>query len=445
MKPIKTRFAPSPTGWLHIGGLRTALYSWAFAKKHGGEFLLRIEDSDKARSTQESLNAILSGLAWAGLHPNNADNILLQSRNMPRYHQLLQQLLDEGKAYYCYCSTDELEKLRENQLPYDRRWRTEKGKTLPPVPDGVTPVIRFKTPIGGTTSWIDGALGEIAIANENLDDFIIARSDGSPVYNFCVVADDADMGISHVIRGDDHVNNTPKQILLYQALGFDVPQFVHLPMILNADGKKLSKRNKDTVAVSDFANKGILPEALLNYLARLGWGKQNQEIFTMPQFIEMFDLKDISHAAARSDEDKLRWINGEHIKNASNDRLALLVRNFTEIPADSTIKLNNVLDLFKDRVQDIRELAAECQDFYRQPPKQPDSLPNGFITLLENLDVWTASELHTLMKSFCRDNQIKMAALAMPLRLAVCGKSQTPSIDRVLAAMGKEEVLSRLR
>ena len=272
---IRTRFAPSPTGYLHIGGVRTALFSWAFAKKHKGEFLLRIEDTDLERSTAESVNAIFDGMHWVGLDYDNKDHVVYQTQNFDRYRQVIAQLLEKGHAYHCYCSKEELEAMREKAEKegtptYDRRWRPEPGKVLPPLPEGREPVVRFKTPLEGHTTWQDLVKGEISIPNEALDDLIIARADGTPTYNFCVVVDDLDMGITHVIRGDDHVNNTPKQINILKAIGTQLPQYGHLPMILNESGAKMSKR-RDAVSVVDYDRQGILPAALLNYLARLGW------------------------------------------------------------------------------------------------------------------------------------------------------------------------------
>ena len=324
---VKTRFAPSPTGYLHIGGVRTALYSWAFARHHGGEFLLRIEDTDLERSTAESVQIILDGMKWVGLDADNENRIVYQTQNFPRYKELIQKLLADGHAYHCYCSKEELAAMREKAeregtATYDRRWRPEPGKTLPEIPAGREPVVRFKTPIDGVTVWQDLVKGEISIPNSALDDLIIARADGTPTYNFCVVADDFDMGITHVIRGDDHVNNTPKQINIFKALGVNPPQYAHLPMILNEQGRKISKRSGDTVAITEFDSLGILPEAMLNYLARLGWAHGDDEFFTMRQFVEWFDLKDVSSSASRMDMKKLYWINGEHINATDNATLA---------------------------------------------------------------------------------------------------------------------------
>ena len=414
---IKTRFAPSPTGYLHIGGVRTALYSWAFAKHHGGEFLLRIEDTDLERSTAESVQIILQGMDWVGLHADNSDHIVYQTQNFPRYKELIQQLLASGHAYYCYCSKEELAAMREKAeregtATYDRRWRPEAGKTLPPIPADIQPVVRFKNPLDGVTTWHDAVKGEISIPNAALDDLIIARADGTPTYNFCVVVDDFDMGITHVIRGDDHVNNTPKQINIFKALGATPPQYAHLPMILNEQGKKISKRSGDTVAITEFADMGILPEAMLNYLARLGWAHGDDEFFSMEQFVQWFDLKDVSASPSRMDSKKLMWINGEHIKAADNQRLAdLIAPRLAQqgIRVSGSLKLADVIAFVKDRAQDLNVLASECAYFYaKATPAEAD-----------------------LAKHWDADAPARMQRFAA-------------RVDAVLAMLGREEVLKRL-
>ena len=461
---VKTRFAPSPTGYLHIGGVRTALFSWAFARKHKGEFLLRIEDTDLERSTAESVNIILDGMNWVGLNYDNADDVVYQTRRFERYKEVIAQLLASGHAYHCYASKEELEAMREKAekegtATYDRRWRPEAGKSLPEIPEGRDPVVRFKTPLDGVTKWHDLVKGEISIPNEALDDLIIARADGTPTYNFCVVVDDWDMGITHVIRGDDHVNNTPKQINILKAIGANLPEYAHLPMILNEQGKKISKRSGDTVAITDFGQMGILPEAMLNYLARLGWAHGDDEFFTMKQFTEWFDLKDVSPSASRMDLKKLYWINGEHIKATPNHELAALVkphlavRNIHETDKPA---LEDVLELVKERAQDLNQLADECIYFYQKgTPAEADvqkhwdadapARMQRFAEKLEGLADWNAEAIHDLFQPFCEAEGIKMGKLGMPLRLAVCGTAKTPSVDAVLALMGKEEVLTRIR
>ena len=463
---VKTRFAPSPTGYLHIGGVRTALYSWAFAKHHGGEFLLRIEDTDLERSTQESVEIILKGMDWVGLHADNADNIVYQTKNFPRYKQLIQKLLDEGHAYKCYCSKEELAQMREKAeregtATYDRRWRPEVGETLPEIPAGVEPVIRFKNPLDGVTSWYDLVKGEISIPNSALDDLIIARADGTPTYNFCVVVDDFDMGITHVIRGDDHVNNTPKQINIFKALGAKIPEYAHLPMILNEQGKKISKRSGDTVAITEYEDMGILPEAMLNYLARLGWAHGDDEFFNMNQFVEWFDLAHVSASPSRMDSKKLAWINAEHIKVTDNEKLAELTLPRLQnqgVTVSGSLKLADVIAFVKDRAHNLNDLATECAYFYQKAtPLEKDvakhwdeDAPARMARFAEKLAAlpesdWTAEKIHELFAPFCEAEGIKMGKLGMPLRLAVCGTAKTPSVDMVLAMLGKDEVLKRMR
>jgi glutamyl-tRNA synthetase len=459
---IRTRFAPSPTGFLHIGGVRTALFSWAYAKKHGGKFILRIEDTDLERSTPESVKAILDGMHWVGLDYDEGP--FFQTHRFDRYKEVIQQLLASGHAYHCYCSKEELEALRAQQEAsgekprYDRRWRPEEGKTLPPLPEGVPPVVRFKNPIGGSVVWNDLVKGRIEISNDELDDLIIARPDGSPTYNFCVVVDDWDMNITQVIRGDDHVNNTPRQINILKALNAPLPEYAHLPMILNEDGQKMSKR-RDAVSVVDYADKGILPEALLNYLARLGWGHGDDEFFTMEQFVEWFDLKDVSSSASRFNQEKFLWLNALHIKAADNNRLAGLIAPklaAAGIQVDLGPALTDVLALVKERVQDLNALTAECDYFYKKRAPQPADLEKHlsdeskarmarFAERLATLQEWSAEAIHELFKPFCADEGIKMGQLGMPLRVLVCGTTQTPSIDAVLALMGREIVLERMR
>ena len=459
---IRTRFAPSPTGFLHIGGVRTALFSWAFARKHQGKFVLRIEDTDLERSTAESLKAILDGMHWVGLDYDEGP--FYQTKRFDRYAEVLQQLITAGHAYYDYTSKEELETMRQEaeakgeHFWYDRRWRPDQGKSLPPVPDGIQPVVRFKMPLQGETTWNDLVKGKISIANQDLDDLIIARADGTPTYNFCVVVDDYDMGITHVIRGDDHVNNTPKQINILLAMGAAVPEYAHLPMILNEKGAKMSKR-RDAVSVVEYDQQGILPEALLNYLARLGWGHGDDEFFTMTQFIEWFDLKDVSPSASRFDHEKLLWLNAQHIKASDNNRLATLILPRLQQSGISEVEqpaLNEVIALVKDRAQDLNQLADECLYFYKKLTPTEQELAKHwdadtaarmqrFAALLQQLPNWDAESIHALFAPFCEAEKIKMGKLGMPLRLAVCGTGKTPSIDQVLALMGREEVLQRLQ
>ncbi|CUA85927.1 glutamyl-tRNA synthetase [Gulbenkiania indica] len=458
---IRTRFAPSPTGFLHIGGVRTALFSWAYARKHGGTFVLRVEDTDLERSTPESVKAILDGMHWVGLDYDEGP--FYQTQRFDRYKAVIQQLLDTGHAYHCYMSKDELDALRAEQEArgekprYNRLWRPEAGKNLPPVPEGVAPVVRFRNPVGGSVVWEDAVKGRIEISNEELDDLIIARPDGSPTYNFCVVVDDWDMHITHVIRGDDHVNNTPRQINILKALGAPLPVYAHLPMILNENGQKMSKR-RDAVSVVDYAGQGILPEALLNYLARLGWGHGDDEFFSMQQFVEWFDLENVSASPSRFNHEKLLWLNGLHLKAADLGRLAELVRpRLAEsgIATDGGPRLEDVIALVRERVQDVNALARECDYFYRKRTADSADVEKHlagdaparmarFAERLAALPQWETEAIHGLFKPFCAEEGIKMGQLGMPLRVLVCGTTQTPSVDAVLALIGRDEVLRRL-
>nr|WP_218645193.1 glutamate--tRNA ligase [Aquitalea sp. LB_tupeE] len=459
---IRTRFAPSPTGYLHIGGVRTALFSWAYARKNNGVFVLRIEDTDLERSTPESVKAIMDGMHWVGLDYDEGP--FYQTQRFDRYKEVIQQLLESGHAYRCYCSKDELEAMRAEQEAngekprYDRRWRPEEGKTLPAIPADVQPVIRFRTPLDGTVAWDDAVKGRIEFSNTELDDLIIARPDGSPTYNFCVVVDDWDMQITHVIRGDDHVNNTPRQINILKALNAPLPVYGHLPMILNEDGQKMSKR-RDAVSVVDYADKGILPEALLNYLARLGWGHGDDEFFDMQQFVEWFSLEAVSASASRFNQEKFLWLNAQHIKAADNSRLAALIAPrlaAAGVDTSSGPAIEDVIALVKERVQDLNALAVEVDYFYKKREAAAADVEKHlagdavarmgrFADKLAALDSWTAESIHELFKPFCAEEGIKMGQLGMPLRVLVCGTTQTPSVDAVLAVIGKEEVLRRLR
>jgi len=366
---IRTRFAPSPTGYLHIGGARTALFSWAYARKLGGTFILRIEDTDLERSTQESVQAILDGMSWLNLDYDEGP--FYQMQRMDRYKAVIQQMLGDGAAYHCYTAPEELEAMREAQRArgekprYDGRWRPEPGKTLPTPPEGIKPVVRFKNPLHGATTWDDMVKGRIVFENSELDDLIIARADGTPTYNFCVVVDDLDMGITQVIRGDDHVNNTPRQINILKALGATLPQYAHVPMILGSDGERLSKRH-GAVSVMQYAEDGFLPEALINYLARLGWSHGDEEVFSVQQFIEWFDLRHISKSAAQFNPEKLRWLNQHYIKLADNTRLTDLVgKHLAErgVQVSDAPKLEAVVALYKERAATLLELADEAEAF----------------------------------------------------------------------------------
>ncbi len=457
---VRTRFAPSPTGLLHIGGVRTALFSWAYARKHGGTFVLRIEDTDLERSTPESVQAILDGMQWVGLAHDEGP--FYQMQRMDRYREVVQQMLAAGTAYYCYTSKEELDQMRAEmeargeKARYDRRWRPELGKTLPEPPAGVKPVVRFRNPVDGVVAWDDAVKGRIEISNTELDDLIIARPDGTPTYNFCVVVDDLDMGITHVLRGDDHVNNTPRQINILSALGGELPVYGHLPMILNPDGSKMSKR-KDPVSVVDYEKKGILPEALLNYLARLGWGHGDDEYFTLDQFVEWFDLANVSPSPSRFDHSKLQWINQQHMKAADNSRLATLTAPFllergVELQAGPA--LADVIALLKERVTNLVDLAEQAVYFYRHQAAPAElaekQLGAEALAILRKLHGalaatdWQAAALNDAIKAFVAAEGVKMGQVGMPLRAAVCGTTQTPSLDLTLTLLGQAETLRRL-
>ncbi len=453
---VRTRFAPSPTGYLHIGGARTALFSWAFARKHGGRFILRIEDTDLERSTPESVQAILESMAWLGLDYDEGP--FYQMQRMDRYREVIRQLLAEGKAYHCYCSKEELEAMREAQRAkglkprYDGRCRHR----TEPVP-GVTPVVRFKNPLDGEVIIDDLVKGRVVVSNAELDDLIIARADGTPTYNFCVVVDDWDMAVTHVIRGDDHLNNTPRQINILKALGAPIPQYAHVPMILGHDGERLSKRH-GSVSVTQYRDEGYLPEALLNYLARLGWAHGDDEIFSMAQFVEWFDLRDISKSPARFDPEKLAWVNAQYIKAADSARLVELARPFMAVDCCDPSRGPDpvkVVDLLKSRVSTLEELADAAVYFYR-PLEARAELRAQYLTaeirpVLEEVVArlegiaWTREAINQVLKEVVSSHKLKLPQVAMPLRVMVTGETQTPSIDAVMELIGQEETLRRLR
>jgi glutamyl-tRNA synthetase len=457
---VRTRFAPSPTGYLHLGGARTALFSWAYARHFGGTFILRIEDTDLERSTPEAVQAILDGMNWLGLHHDEGP--FYQMKRMDRYREVVGQMLQAGTAYHCYSLPEEVEAMRERQRAagdkprYDGTWRPESGKTLPPVPEGRKPVVRFKNPLDGDVSWNDMVKGQITISNRELDDLVIARPDGTPTYNFCVAIDDWDMQMTHVIRGDDHVNNTPRQINILHALGAPLPQYGHVPMILGADGEKLSKRH-GAVSVMDYPAQGYLPEAMLNYLARLGWSHGDEEIFSMEQFCKWFDVDHLSKSPAQFNPEKLAWLNNHYIKQADNARLETLVRplmeqdgaQFAGAPA-----LQAVIALMKERANTTNELAEAAMLFYRQP--EPDAALVAqhvtdavkpalaqFAELCKAID-WSKAAISATTKEVLAAHKLKMPQLAMPLRLMITGQLQTPSIDAVLELFGRDVVLARL-
>ena len=457
---VRTRFAPSPTGYLHVGGARTALFSWAYARHFGGTFVLRIEDTDLERSTPEAVQAILDGMSWLGLQHDEGP--FYQMQRMQRYREVLAKMLADGTAYHCYSSPEEVEAMRERQRArgdkprYDGTWRPEADKVLPAIPAERKPVIRFKNPLDGDVSWVDVVKGQITIGNRELDDLVIARPDGTPTYNFCVAVDDWDMQITHVIRGDDHVNNTPRQINILNALGASLPYYGHVPMILGTDGQKLSKR-RDAVSVMDYFDKGFLPEAMLNYLARLGWSHGDDEVFSMEQMCSWFDLSHLSSSPAQFNPEKLAWINNHYIKAADNQRLAALVRpamlaqgaEFANAP-----DLAAVIALMKERVNTTLELAQAAMLFYRQPMADAE-LRKQHITdavvpaLMQYAEAcktveWNKAALSLMLKEILAKFSLKMPQLAMPLRLLLTGQLQTPSIDAVVELFGRDVVQARL-
>lgn len=456
---VRTRFAPSPTGYLHIGGARTALFAWAYARRHGGSFILRIEDTDIERSTPQAVQAILDGMQWLGL--NWDEGPFYQTQRMDRYREIIRKLLDEGHAYYCYASREELDLMREKQMAegvkprYDGRWRPEPGKTLPSIPADVSPVVRFRNPVSGLVQWHDLVKGQISISNEELDDLIIARADGTPTYNFCVVVDDWEMNITHVIRGDDHVNNTPRQINMLKALGAAIPQYAHLSMILGDDGQKLSKRH-GAVSVMQYHTDGYLPEAVLNYLARLGWSHGDDEIFDMAQFCQWFDLDHITSSAAQFNTEKLNWLNAHYIKQADSNLLVEDIRaRLAEENIDAdTSDLIEIIGLYRERVNTLNELTQQIQYFFSKPTMDtgaaekhltPEITPvlESLKAELEKLD-WTTEAIHHAIEQAVTGNGLKFPKVAMPLRLILTGGTQSPSIDQVMRVLGKEETLARL-
>lgn len=457
----RTRFAPSPTGFIHLGNIRSALYPWAFARATGGDFILRIEDTDVERSTQASVDVIIEGMRWLGL--DHDEGPFYQMQRMDRYKAVLADLQAAGHVYPCYMSMAELDALREAQTAakekprYDGTWRPEPGKTLPPVPAGVQPVLRFKNPQGGSVVWDDKVKGRIEISNDELDDLVIARPDGTPTYNFCVVVDDVDMAITHVIRGDDHVNNTPRQINIFRALGKDVPVYAHLPTVLNEQGEKMSKRN-GAKAVTQYAAEGYLPDAMVNYLARLGWSHGDDEIFTREQFVQWFNLDHLGKSAAQFDEAKLRWVNAQHLKAMGDEALAGLVQPFLVekgVAGLDTARIVRGCGLFKDRCSTLVELAGWLQLLVTggQPSAEDisthvtEAVRPALAKLSDALAgcEWNKPAIAAAIKQVLAETGLKMPQLAMPVRVLVMGTPQTPSLDAILELMKREDVLARLK
>ena len=455
----RTRFAPSPTGFIHLGNIRSALYPWAFARATGGTFILRIEDTDLDRSNQASVDVIIEGMRWLGLDYDEGP--FYQMQRMDRYKAVLAELEAAGHVYPCYMSIAELDALRERQTEakqkprYDGTWRPDPGKTLPPVPAGVLPVLRFKNPQGGAVVWDDKVKGRIEISNDELDDLVIARPDGTPTYNFCVVVDDVDMAITHVIRGDDHVNNTPRQINIFRALGKDIPVYAHLPTVLNEQGDKMSKRS-GAKAVTQYAAEGYLPDAMVNYLARLGWSHGDDEIFSRTQFVQWFNLDHLGKSAAQFDEAKLRWVNAQHLKALPDEQLVNLVVPFVEQQGVSldAARMLKACALFKDRCSTLVELAGWIALIEKGAVASPEDMAThvtaavqpALATLAQALSdcEWSKPALAAVIKQVLTDTGLKMPQLAMPVRVLLLGTPQTPSLDAVIELMPRQVVLDRL-
>lgn len=459
-KPVRTRIAPSPTGFLHLGTARTALYSWAYARHHGGQFVLRIEDTDVARSTQDSVEQILAAMKWLGLEYDEGP--IYQMQRLERYQAVIEQMIAAGTAYRCYCSPEELETMKAAQdargekRRYDGTWRPEPGKLLPPVPEGVKPVVRFRNPVDGDVSWDDLVKGTITINNREIDDLIILRPDGVPTYNFAVVVDDWDMGITHVFRGDEHINNTPWQINIFRALGAELPAFGHLPIILGDDGLKLSKR-RGAVSVTAYEDDGYLPEGMLNYLARLGWSHGDDELFSREQMISWFDGSHLSKSPAQWDPAKLEWVNSQYIKQADDARLATLVKaqlakRGIEASAE---RLTPMCTLFKDRCATTVALADWLAMYFAPVSPSAEDLAThiseavkpALAALADKFAelAWNKAAIQAAIKEVIGTHGLKMPQLAIPVRVLVCGRAQTPSVDAVLELFEKEMVIERLR
>ena len=459
MTTVRTRFAPSPTGYLHIGGARTALFNWLYARRHGGQFILRIEDTDRERSTRESVNAILESMAWLGLDYDEGP--YFQSERFPRYREVIQQLLDEGKAYYCYCSKEELDAMRQEQMArkqkprYDGRCRNR----TEPKP-GVEPVIRFKNPDSGTVVIDDLVRGRVVFRNEELDDLIIARSDGTPTYNLTVVVDDLDMKLTHVIRGDDHLNNTPRQINIMRALGAEPPKFAHVSMILGEDGSRLSKRH-GAVSVLEYRDQGYLPEALLNYLVRLGWAYGDKEIFSVDEMIELFDISDVNKSASTFNPDKLLWLNHHYIMHADPLHVAHHLRwhlgRLDIDPAEGSPDPLLVVLAQRERCKTLVEMAESSVFFYRDfdeyDPKaakknlKPEALAplKKLYEQFEDISEWEPEPLHQIVIDTAEALGLKLGKVAQPLRVALSGTSVSPPIDVTLHLLGREKTLVRIQ
>lgn len=455
-KKVVTRFAPSPTGYLHVGGARTALFSYLYARHHGGQFELRIEDTDTERSTQASVDAIFEGMNWLGLEHDS--DVKYQSKNLPRYHEKIAELLENKQAYYCDCSKERLDKIREKQMKEGEKPRYDGKCRELNLSKSADTIIRFKTPQSGEVKFKDHVRGEITVANQELDDLVIARADGMPTYNFSVVVDDADMGITHVIRGDDHINNTPRQINIYQALNMPVPEFAHVPMILGDDGARLSKRH-GAVSVMQYAEDGYLPEAVLNYLVRLGWSHGDQELFSKTEMIEMFDLSGVNRAPSAFNTTKLNWINQQYMQQADDLRLVGLMQKRLAtlgVHLPTEINLSAVVKMFKDRAHTVNEL-VDMSLFLLQPLTGYDEKAENkafkesaieplkaVIAKCAAISDWSAADLHQLIADVVAELEVGFGKVGMPVRLALSGQAQGPANDVIMQVLGQEESISRL-
>ena len=456
---IRTRFAPSPTGYLHIGGIRTALFSWLYARQHKGEFVLRIEDTDRQRSTQASVDAILDGMQWLGLQHDLGP--FYQTKRFDRYNEAIDQLLATGQAYYCYCSKERIDKLRTKQMANKEKPRYDGHcRDIDTILNtGVKPVIRFKNPQEGEVIIRDLIKGDVIVQNKELDDLIIARSDGTPTYNLTVVVDDWQMDITHVIRGDDHLNNTPRQINILQALGATIPQYAHVPMILGSDGQRLSKRH-GAVNVMNYRDEGYLPQALLNYLVRLGWSHGDQEIFSLAEMIELFDLKSVNSAASAFNPDKLLWLNQQYIKTTAAEELVEHLQfHFQQLSIDTKNgpNLTEVIKLQAERAKTLKEMAENSRFFFSDTvelnekaakkhlkPAIYDALAS-ICTEFEQLETWQADAIHGLIHKVAEKYELKLGKIAQPLRVAVTGGTVSPSIDATVYLIGKNRSIARIK
>ncbi len=456
---IRTRFAPSPTGYLHIGGIRTALFSWLYARQHKGEFVLRIEDTDRERSTQASVDAILDGMQWLGLTHDLGP--FYQTKRFDRYNEAIDQLLATGQAYYCYCSKERLDKLRTKQMANKEKPRYDGHcRNIDTILNtGVKPVIRFKNPQAGEVIIQDLIKGDVIVQNKELDDLIIARSDATPTYNLTVVVDDWQMGITHVIRGDDHLNNTPRQINILQALGAKIPKYAHVPMILGSDGQRLSKRH-GAVNVMNYRDEGYLPQALLNYLVRLGWSHGDQEIFSLQEMIELFDLKSVNSAASTFNPDKLLWLNQQYIKTTAAEELVEHLQFHCQqlaIDTKNGPNLTEVIKLQAERAKTLKEMAENSRFFFSDTvelnekaakkhlkPAIYDALAN-LCTEFEDLETWQAEAIHALIHKVAAKYELKLGKIAQPLRVAVTGGTISPSIDATVNLIGKNRSIARIK